>query len=424
MKFLLLLDDRRRIIPRPGRKVSRGESGRFPVKILHCSDIHLGRRPIGSIGEYSQKRFDDYFRAFGEVVDAAVERRVDAVVIAGDLFDKRDLTPDVLERAEEILEKLCRARIPVILTEGNHDKITDEGASWLLYLRNKGFARVPLYEYDEGGGVVFSPETIGGVRFYGLGYSGASMDMSIAALRSQLEPGAVNVVVAHTAASPEMFFPGLVRHEALASLEGLVTYFAGGHIHQRTAYPSRAPFFFTPGSTEYWELDETGEKGYLVFDTASRACEFVETRKRAIRRCALETEETHEDGFRGELLAWLDGLEIAAGEEIVLVTVKCPDGLYIDTGWCAEQIEKRGALKAKVSPVYRAGPVVEGAQHFSSIEMVERQHILQWERFSTVPDLCVDVLRTLKALQEENRLDECRDVFDSFLDEVAGGGGP
>ena len=32
------------------------------MKIVHCSDIHLGRRPVGGKGEFSDKRYEDYFK--------------------------------------------------------------------------------------------------------------------------------------------------------------------------------------------------------------------------------------------------------------------------------------------------------------------------------------------------------------------------
>ncbi|MGL6100864.1 MAG: metallophosphoesterase family protein, partial [Fusobacteriaceae bacterium] len=75
------------------------------MKILHCSDIHLGKRPFGN-EKFSQKRYEDYFKAFGQVVDLAIVEKVEVMIISGDLFDRRDLTPDILGRSEDFFRKL------------------------------------------------------------------------------------------------------------------------------------------------------------------------------------------------------------------------------------------------------------------------------------------------------------------------------
>ncbi|SHF29513.1 Calcineurin-like phosphoesterase [Marinitoga hydrogenitolerans DSM 16785] len=76
------------------------------MKILHTSDWHLGRRPVGGICEYTNKRYEDYFNAAEYIADKAIELSVDIFLISGDLFDKSTLLPDILYRTEKILEKL------------------------------------------------------------------------------------------------------------------------------------------------------------------------------------------------------------------------------------------------------------------------------------------------------------------------------
>ena len=68
------------------------------MRILHCSDIHLGRRIAGASGDFSNTRFDDYFNAFDYVIEYSIENNIDIFVVAGDLFDKKEISPDVLSR--------------------------------------------------------------------------------------------------------------------------------------------------------------------------------------------------------------------------------------------------------------------------------------------------------------------------------------
>ncbi len=43
-------------------------------EILHCSDIHLGKRPFGT-KEFSQKRYLDFFNAFEQSADRGIEKK-------------------------------------------------------------------------------------------------------------------------------------------------------------------------------------------------------------------------------------------------------------------------------------------------------------------------------------------------------------
>ena len=80
------------------------------MKILHCSDIHLGKKPFGT-EIFTKKRYDDYFNTFNELVEKSILEKVDIFMIAGDLFDKKDLSPDILKKTEIILKKLVRSII-------------------------------------------------------------------------------------------------------------------------------------------------------------------------------------------------------------------------------------------------------------------------------------------------------------------------
>ncbi|WP_062661397.1 DNA repair exonuclease [Aeropyrum camini] len=77
-------------------------------KILHVADIHLGARPYGL-----EERRNDIFRSFEFVVETALKDRPDAVLIAGDLFDKPKLPLRDVKQAVELVRMLTDAGIPV-----------------------------------------------------------------------------------------------------------------------------------------------------------------------------------------------------------------------------------------------------------------------------------------------------------------------
>lgn len=86
------------------------------MKILHTADWHLGKK-LGSI-----YRIDEQKIVLQEICEIANNQNVDAVVIAGDLFDAFNPPTEAVELFYSTLKKLSNngAR-PVIAIAGNHD---------------------------------------------------------------------------------------------------------------------------------------------------------------------------------------------------------------------------------------------------------------------------------------------------------------
>ena len=87
------------------------------MRIVHCADIHLGRRRLdGRLPDA------DFAAALQHIAARAVAWKAHAFLIAGDLFDTPQIPPPVLRQAAAALAPLKKARIPVIAIEGNHDR--------------------------------------------------------------------------------------------------------------------------------------------------------------------------------------------------------------------------------------------------------------------------------------------------------------
>jgi exonuclease SbcD len=85
------------------------------MKILHTSDWHLGR----GLGNYDL--FEDQEKAVNFIVEEAISRKVDALVIAGDVFDRGTPPPKSIKLLNSALTRLFEAGITSIVTAGNHD---------------------------------------------------------------------------------------------------------------------------------------------------------------------------------------------------------------------------------------------------------------------------------------------------------------
>jgi len=85
------------------------------MRLLHTSDWHLGRTLHGESLLEHQGAFLRW------LLDQAVSGQVDAVLVAGDVYDRAIPPADAVRLLDETLVAFSRAGIPVVLTSGNHD---------------------------------------------------------------------------------------------------------------------------------------------------------------------------------------------------------------------------------------------------------------------------------------------------------------
>jgi len=229
------------------------------VKLIHAADIHLGRRRLD--GRLPDSDLADAFRHIAEV---AIAEQADAFLLAGDLFDRPQVEPQHLRQAQEILARLKAANLPVIAITGNHDKpfVTSEQPTWLDYLADDGLlilletrfgAEGALLEPWDAGKRRGSCVDLGGVRFTGAGYLGASTPLKVRQIIEKLEPGRPHVLLLH--AGPDYFVGegGGFSGDDLKFMRERVCYLALGHIHKPMVYEGWA---CNPGSPENCELNE------------------------------------------------------------------------------------------------------------------------------------------------------------------------
>ena len=388
------------------------------MKILHCSDIHLGKRPFGS-EIFSSKRYEDYYKAFDQLAEKAIENSIDVFIVAGDLFDKRDLSPDNLRRSEVIFEKLKNAKIEVLIIEGNHDNTNryEEINSWLHYLEEKKYAKRLTYE-KKGEEYFFSPYRIKNVNFYGLGYPGFNVDRVVEELSNVLNSEEKNIVLIHTAigGGAEDTLPGLIKTESLKLLKDKVIYVAGGHYHSKSVYPKEDPYFFIPGSPEYWNIinERSDEKGAFLFDTDTKAYEFITINQR--KRLSLN----YTYNAKGKLI---DDFEIFAknlslsGEELVIVKIEINNNNYINSNELETILENFGALRAYVIPMFRSTQsTIENSKDNNTILEIEKSVIETWDNFNR-PSV-VHYLQDFKEHQSTNDNSLFFETFDKMLEEL------
>ena len=433
------------------------------MKFMHCSDLHLGKRPVGASGEYAAKRHQDYFDAFEYLIRAGIDEKISAIILSGDIFDKKELNPDVLFKAETILNLPKSVNIPVVITDGNHDRISKgaEHDSWLHYLAAKGLLLVPKYERTAEG-MNFTPVIIDDIAFYGLGYSGAFAKETIEWFISYLDNKTTNnngevdnkkddssnnmgevdnkkddltnnisevgnkiqnVAIIHTGIidnikeRDDSFITGTIDRETADLFKGKVIYAAGGHLHSYRVYPKDKPYFFVPGSPEFWDIDEAGKaKGAIIFDTDSLEHKFIAAKNRKVHKIVIRNEFYAMDELLNNIKEELSEINIEQGEDILRIDLEIINSFVPDVNAIEAEMANIGILKTFVKFIGKRG-VNNESTAYSSIEILESEIVETWEIFGKDAEKTIEYLSKLKTYTSEGNLDQLTEEFDAFMNE-------
>jgi DNA repair exonuclease SbcCD nuclease subunit len=103
------------------------------MKILHFSDTHLGFSDLDVVSaEGVNQREVDFYEAFTQLIDRALELRPDYVIHTGDLFHRPHPSNRAISFCLRELKRLSVARIKTIIIAGNHSTPRTKTASPIL----------------------------------------------------------------------------------------------------------------------------------------------------------------------------------------------------------------------------------------------------------------------------------------------------
>lgn len=85
------------------------------MKIFHLSDLHLGKRVNGF------SMIDDQKYILSQIIDRVIEQKPQAVIIAGDIYDKPIPPVEAVELFDNFICKLSELNIQTLIISGNHD---------------------------------------------------------------------------------------------------------------------------------------------------------------------------------------------------------------------------------------------------------------------------------------------------------------
>ena len=85
------------------------------MKLIHLSDIHLGKR----VNEFSM--LEDQAHILKKILAVVDEEKPDGVLIAGDVYDKSVPSTEAVQLFDDFLVRLAKRKLPVFIISGNHD---------------------------------------------------------------------------------------------------------------------------------------------------------------------------------------------------------------------------------------------------------------------------------------------------------------
>jgi DNA repair protein SbcD/Mre11 len=266
------------------------------MRFLHTADWHVGRAIRG------RSRIDEFASALDEVVAIAVDEGVDAVLLAGDVYEQRAPAPEADAVVFEAFLRLHEAGIRVVAIPGNHDSavrlealgkllrpIDVHVAARVLPPEQGGIVSVPSRDGGETADVAcvpFVPERRFGdaaqlfdaSEGWYLSYADGMGELLGAMARGFVD-GRINVVLGHLFTDGAMVTPGGGERELTigiayavspARLPGDVAYIALGHVHLPQAVKgSAAPARFA-GSLLQLDFGEAGQRKSVTIVDAAR----------------------------------------------------------------------------------------------------------------------------------------------------------
>ena len=238
------------------------------LTFIHAADLHIGApfRGLRALSdEWARRLVDAIPGAWDRVVEAAVSRKIDFVVVSGDIFDSVRASYRDYLRFFDGLNRLDAEGIPSYLCTGNHDPLSLwqqdffalPPSATMLAADRPDFA---LYERDG------RPLAVIGGR----GYPNKVWSPNENIAEGITRAAAIRALGPRAAEAP--FCGGRAAHRAyVRSCEGShrprgiaarrVRLLALGHIHKRWVNDERAPRIAFSGCIQGRDVRETGPRG-------------------------------------------------------------------------------------------------------------------------------------------------------------------
>jgi DNA repair exonuclease SbcCD nuclease subunit len=289
------------------------------LRFLHAADLHLDSPFVGlrstAPDSVRNRLMSATFEAYDALVALAIDERVDAVLIAGDVYDAADRSLRAQLAFVRGLDRLSAAGIRSFVCHGNHDPLDGWDARLplpaLAHRFGKDVEAVPL-----------DPANPRRATVYGMSYPTKKVVTNLVPRFSRTNDSAFAVGLLHanvgTNIGHDPYSPCTLDDLARAGMD----YWALGHVHTRATLRASNPTVVYPGNTQGRQPNETGPRGAVLVDADPAGACKVEFRPLDVVRWEnilvdLTTAEGIDDVFRLIDNAVGAALDAAVGRSLV-----------------------------------------------------------------------------------------------------------
>ena len=334
------------------------------MKIIHFADLHLGVENYGRIDPATglSSRLNDFLSVLDELVNYAMEKRVDLVLFCGDAYKTREPSQTQQREFARRINRLATGNIPVFLLTGNHDMPNAIGRATtteifdILAVKNVYVANRPdIYRIPTASGTI-QVVALPWLRRSSLLSREDTKNLNIEQVNQKMQE-ALTQVIGSKAASLDPTLPSILAAHvsvgaAKAGSETLMSigqepvlllsnvalpafdYIALGHVHKQQVLSESPPVVYA-GSLERVDFgEENDEKGFYVVDIlpigkdGKRQVSFefrsVNARRFLTISFELKAEETDPTSI---VLAAIAGQTEKARDAIVRLNISLPSSL-------------------------------------------------------------------------------------------------
>jgi DNA repair protein SbcD/Mre11 len=246
----------------------------MPYRFVHAADIHLDS-PLRSLAlrdpGMAELIGNATRRAFVNVVDLCLNEQVDALLLAGDLYDGDQTSMKTARYLAAEVRRLHEASIRVFIIRGNHDALSRITKELTFPDSVKVFGgRAEAIEIERPGGAF-------AVAIHGLSFARPDAHESLLPRFRQPVNEAVNIGLMHTSLGGSPNHPRYAPC-ALVDLDASgFDYWALGHIHKRSISQGRCTVVM-PGMPQGRDIGESGAKSATLVTIADDRTVRIEER--------------------------------------------------------------------------------------------------------------------------------------------------
>ena len=231
----------------------------MPFRFIHTADVHLDS-PLRTLALKNPDMAELVANAtrttFTRIINLCIDEQVDALIIAGDLYDGELTSMKTAAFFVTEMQRLVDAGIKAFVLRGNHDA---KSAITRHITLPEG-----VHLFSSRGDKIVLEER--GVAIHGLSFSKPHVPESLLSKYKPAETGVINIGVLHTSLA------GSAQHDpyspcTVAELQAQgYTYWALGHIHKREVHGTDPATIVMPGIPQGRHINESGPRSVTLVD--------------------------------------------------------------------------------------------------------------------------------------------------------------